>query len=163
MKPELEDHRAFIAEHFFQALRTGDCLVQDGILEQAVNPALEHLAVPVAKKHAHAALGRQLTPVAPGRRVGQFLIGLAVKSAYLDQPRVHPLTEQLDRLALAGTLYAIDQHNDRRALLLLQFVLGFKQGFTQGGSFSVVGFFIDDMTDFCGFEHGKLPGKMSQA
>ena len=73
------------------------------------------------------------------------------------------LVEQIDRLALAGAFNAIDQHDNGRTLLLLQLVLSLKQGFAQGGNFPVVGFFIDDMTDFCGFKHGKLPGKMSQA
>jgi len=80
--------------------------------------------------------------------MSQFFIGLAIKSAHFDQSRVHPLTEQFDSLTLACAFNAIDQHYDRRALLLMQLKLSLKKGFTQGGSFPVVGFFIDEMADF---------------
>ena len=58
MKPKLENHRAFITQHFFQAFRAVDRLIKHRILEDTVNPTLQHLAVPIAEKHAHAPFGR---------------------------------------------------------------------------------------------------------
>ncbi|MOA30158.1 hypothetical protein D3C78_1512220 [compost metagenome] len=58
VEPELEDQRAFIAKHFLQALGTGNRLVEPRVLELAMDPALQHLAVPVAEKNPHAPLGR---------------------------------------------------------------------------------------------------------
>ena len=162
MKPKLENYRAFITEHFFQTFSTVDCLVQHGILEYTVHSALQHLAVPVAKEHAHTAFGRQLAPITPRWRVRQFLVGLRIKGAHFDQARVHPFAEQLDGFTLASPLNTVNQHDDCRALLLLQFVLRFEQGFAQRRHFVVVGFFVNEVTDFSGFEHGKLPGKSSQ-
>ncbi|MNJ34118.1 hypothetical protein D3C77_288170 [compost metagenome] len=130
VEPELEDQRAFVTEHFFQALGTANGLVEYGILELAMHPALQHLAVPVAEKHANAPLGRQCAPVAPGRWPGKLLIGLLVEGAHFDQARVHPLVEQLYRLALAGAFNAVDQHNHRETRLLLEFELRLEQGLT---------------------------------
>ena len=104
VEPELEDQRAFIAEHFFQALGTGDGLVEPRVLDLAMHATLQHLAVPVAKKDPHAAFRRQLAPIAPSRRAGQFFVGLLVEGAYFDQARVHPFIQQLDGFALAAIL-----------------------------------------------------------
>ena len=160
VKPELQYHRAFIAEQFFQPFSAIDCLIEHRVLELTMHAPLQHLAVPVAEKHPHSPLGRQLTPIAPGRRVRQFFIGLGVEGAHFDQSRVHPLAQQLDGFALASPFDAVDQHNHRRTFLLMQLVLRFEQGLTQRGHFVVVSFFVDDMANFSGFEHGKLPGKM---
>ena len=59
VEPELEDQCAFIAEHLLQALGAVDRLVQAWVLDLAMDPALQHLAVPVAEEHAGAPLGRQ--------------------------------------------------------------------------------------------------------
>ncbi|MNN20773.1 hypothetical protein D3C81_1340680 [compost metagenome] len=68
VEPELDDQRTFVAKHLLQALGAGDCLVEHRILELPMHPALQHLAVPVAEKNAHAPLGREHSPVAPRRR-----------------------------------------------------------------------------------------------
>ncbi|MNX95577.1 hypothetical protein D3C86_1278560 [compost metagenome] len=162
VKPELEDQRTFIAEHLFQALGGIDRLVQSRILELAMDPPLQHLAVPVAEENPHAPLGREHPPVPPGRWPRQFFVGLLIERADLDQARVHPLVEHLDRLTLAGTFDAIDQNDHREAALLLQFELRFEQRFAQGRDFGVVGFFVDGVIDFGGFKHGRLPSRCEQ-
>ncbi len=156
VKPELEDQRAFIAEHLFQSLGAADGLIEYGVLEAPVNPVLEHLAVPVAEENTHAALGRQLPPVAPGRRVSEFLVSLLIEGAHLDQARVHPLAEQLDGLALACAFYAVDQHDDLATGLLVQVYLRFQQGFAQLRQRSLVSLIVNGMTDFSGFKHAQL-------
>ncbi|MNV56498.1 hypothetical protein D3C71_1487870 [compost metagenome] len=153
VKPEFDDQRAFVAEHFFQAFGAMDPLIQHRILEQAVDPALQHLAVPVTEKHPHPAFGREHPPIAPGGRSGQFFVGLLIEGTHFDQPGVHPLVEQLDRLALAGTFDAVDQYDHRKPALLPELVLGFEQGFAQNWNFAIKGFFVDRMTDFGRFEH----------
>ncbi|MNC41854.1 hypothetical protein D3C75_906410 [compost metagenome] len=122
-----------------------------------MHPPLQHLAVPVAEKHAGAPLGRQASPVAPERRTRQLLVGLLVEGLDLDQPRVHPLVEQLDRLALAGALDAVEQHDQRKARLLAQLELRLEQRLAQFGHRGVVGFLVDLVADFGGFEHAGSP------
>lgn len=162
VEPELEDQRAFVTQHLFQTLGGIDALIEPWVLELAMDSPLKHLAVPIAKENTRAALGRQHSPVAPGRRTGQLLIGLLIKGTHFDQSRVHPLIEQLDRLTLAGPFDAVDQHDDRKTFLLLEFKLRVKQRFAQRRHFSLVGFFIDEMTDFSRFEHGWLPSRIEQ-
>ena len=162
MEPELEDQRAFVAQHLFQALGGVDALIEPRILEHAMDPVLQHLAVPVAEENPHAALGREHPPITPGRWPRQLFVGLLIEGADLDQARVHPFVEQLDRLALARAFDAVDQDDHREALLLLQFELRLEQRLTQGWHFSVVGFFVDDVTDFSRFEHGRLPSRIEQ-
>jgi hypothetical protein len=38
----------------------------------------------------------------------------------------------------------------------MQLELSIEQGFAQGGDFSVVGFVVDGVADFSGFEHVRL-------
>ncbi|MCY1175260.1 hypothetical protein D9M73_154910 [compost metagenome] len=128
VEPELDDQRAFIAQHLLQAFGTGDGLVEHGILEHPVHPPLQHLAVPVAKEHTHPPLGWQGPPIAPGGWAGQLFVGLLVEGEHIDHARVHPLVEQFYRLTLAGAFNAVDQHDHRKPRLLLEFVLGFEQG-----------------------------------
>ncbi|MNP18643.1 hypothetical protein D3C76_1111340 [compost metagenome] len=157
VEPELDDQRAFIAQHLLQALGAIDRLVQYGILEHPVDTALQHLAVPVAEHHPDTPLGWQLPPVTPGRGSGHFFVGLLVERAHFDQARVHPFIEQLDCLALASAFNAVDQYNHRKARLLLELELRFEQGLAQRRHFGFIGFFINRVADFGGFEHTCLP------
>ena len=162
VEPELEDQRAFVAQHFFKTLGLVDRLIHHGVFEQAMNPALQHLAVPVTEENPHATRGRQHPPITPGRWSCQFLIRLLVEGTDLDQTRVHPFVEQLDRLALAGAFDAIDQDDHRETFLLLKFELRFKQGFAQRRHLGVIGFFVDGVTDFSGFKHWTAPSRIIQ-
>ena len=157
VKPEFEDQRAFITEHPLQAPGAVDGLIQHGILDPPVYPALKHLAVPVAEEDADPPFPRQLTPIAPGRRAGQLLVGLLVEGVDLNQPRVHPLIEQLDRFALAGAFHAIDQQQHREARLLLQLKLGLQQGLAQRRHSGLIGLLVDGMTDLCRLKHKQAP------
>ncbi|RMM94035.1 hypothetical protein ALQ68_102614 [Pseudomonas savastanoi pv. glycinea] len=156
VEPEFEDQRAFVTEHLFQALGTADGLIEHRVLETPVDPALQHLAIPVTKEDSHAPLGRQLSPVTPGGWMGQLFVGLLIEGAYLDQARVHPFAEQFDGLTLACALYAVDQHDDLPTGLLVQVYLRFQQGFAQLGQSSFVGLVVNGMTDFSGFKHAQL-------
>ena len=154
VEPELEDQRALVAQHALQALRALDRLIELGVVDLVLDPRLQHLAVPVAEEDAGAPLGRQLPPVAPGRRPGQLLVALHIEGGHLDEARIHPFGEPLDRIPLAGALDAIDQDDHREIRLLAQLVLDFQQGLAQRGQFGFVGFLVDGVADFGGFEHG---------
>ena len=78
-----------------------------------------------------------------GAAASQLLVGLHVEGADLDQARVHPFVEQLDRLALAGAFHAVDQDDHREAPLLLQLELRLQQGLAQGGQLFIVCGLID--------------------
>ncbi|KPW34280.1 Uncharacterized protein ALO87_05618 [Pseudomonas syringae pv. apii] len=156
VKPEFEDQRAFIAEHLFQAFGAADGLIEHRILVLPMHATLKHLAVPVAEENPHAPFGRQLSPVAPDRRMGQLLIGLLIEGAYFYQARVHPLAEQFDRLALARAFYAVDQHDDLPFGLLVQVYLRLQQSFAQRRQSGLVGVIVNGMTDFSGFKHAQL-------
>ncbi|MNN31684.1 hypothetical protein D3C81_1453810 [compost metagenome] len=118
---------------------------------------MQHLAVPVAEEDADPSLGRQLAPEAPLGRTGKLLVAGLEEALHVDQPRVHPLVEQLDRLALAGALDAVEQHDQRKARLLAQLELRLEQRLAQFGHRGVVGFLVDLVADFGGFEHAGSP------
>ncbi|MNY26449.1 hypothetical protein D3C86_1602990 [compost metagenome] len=118
-----------------------------------MHPPLQHLAVPVAEENPHAPLGWQLPPIAPGRRAGQLLVGLLIEGADLDQTRIHPLVEQLDRLTLAGPLDPAEQDDHRKTRLLAQLVLRLQQCFAQRRYGGVERGLVDGMTNLGGLEH----------
>ncbi|RMR95566.1 hypothetical protein ALP75_203867 [Pseudomonas syringae pv. actinidiae] len=88
--------------------------------------------------------------------MGQFFVGLLIEGAYFYQARVHPFAEQFDRLALARAFYAVDQHDDLPAGLLVQVYLRLKQRFAQLRQSGLVGVIVNGMTDFSGFKHAQL-------
>lgn len=163
MEPELENQRAFHAEHPFQTLRAIDGHFQIGLFGTAVDAIFEHLAIPIAEEDAGLALRWQTSPIAPGRRMREFFIGGHVEAVDANQPRVHPFTEQFDRLALAGALDAVDQDQQRKTRLLAQPVLRVQQGLAQGRHLDVIGCLVDGVADFRGFEHGVLQNSDSAA
>ncbi|MDT4827471.1 hypothetical protein FQZ97_608190 [compost metagenome] len=143
VEPEFEEQGALLAKHPLEALHRGYRLLQLGVLDITLDPGVEHLAVPVAEEDADLSLRRQPAPETPLRRPRQLLVRGAQEAFDIDQPRVHPLVEQLDRLALAGTLDAVDQDEHREARLLLQFELRLQQVLAQFQHGLFIGFLVD--------------------
>src|SRR4029077_19878031 len=75
MKPELEDQRAFVREHFFEALDLIDALLHSRILDAAMEPVHDRYAVPGSEENADGAFGRKGPPEAPHRRSLPLFIG----------------------------------------------------------------------------------------
>ena len=74
----------------------------------------------------------------------------------LDVTRVHPLGEQVDRLALARTFDTVDHDDDREPLGFEHLILHIKQIGAQFRHKLVVGLFVDLVAQFCRFEHFPL-------
>jgi hypothetical protein len=66
---------------------------------------------------------------------------------------VHPLVEQVHRLALAGALDAADQHEHGELLLAQDPILGGEQRLPQLRLFFLPGGFVDLVGDGGGVEH----------
>ncbi|MCY1291141.1 hypothetical protein D9M70_403180 [compost metagenome] len=157
VEPELEDQRALVGEHPLGAHGLLDGLLHLAALQPPLDPADQHLAVPVAEEDADLPFRRQPAPEAPLRRPRQLLVGGQQKARHLDVARIEPLVEQLDRLALARALDAVDQQDHRKARLLLQLQLRLEQRGTQLDDRRLVGFLVDGVADFCRLEHRTLP------
>ncbi|MCY1497116.1 hypothetical protein D9M68_310710 [compost metagenome] len=143
VEPELEDQRTLVAEHALEAFGLVDGLVQAGVLDLALDPRMKHLAVPVAEEDADPPLARQFAPEAPLRRPREFFVGRTQEALDVDQARVHPFVEQLDRLALAGAFDAVDQDEHRETRLLLQLELRIQQRFAQFQHSLLIVFLVD--------------------
>ncbi|MNZ55557.1 hypothetical protein D3C78_734860 [compost metagenome] len=163
VEPELEEQRALVAEHPLEALRRRAAGVQGGLVDIAVDPRMQQLAVPVAEEDADLPLGRQPAPETPLRWARELLVARLEEALHLDQARVHPFVEQLDRLALARPFDTVDQDQHREARLLLQLELSFQQRLAQFDDRLLVGFLVDRMADLGGLEHaGFLAAKCFQ-
>ena len=65
----------------------------------------------------------------------------------MNQPRVQPLVDLVQRLATAGTIHAVDQDQHRAIGTLLQLVLRIQQGLTQRRLLGLVGVLVDNVTE----------------
>jgi len=148
VQPELEDQRAFVAQHPLQTLRPCDGEFELGAVDTAMHPVLEHLAVPVAEEDPGMPLRRQPPPETPGQRTGQFFVARHIEAVDPNQPRVHPFVQQLDGLALARPLDAVDQDEHRKTRLRLEPILRLQQRLSQLWHRGVIGFLVDGVTDF---------------
>ena len=86
--------------------------------------------------------------------MGGFLVGRDAEAAHLDEARVHPFVEQVDRLALARAFHARDQDEDGEALLLAQLALRLEQGAAQLRLLLTEVFLAHLVVEFGRFEHG---------
>ena len=71
----------------------------------------------------------------------------------VNMPRIHPLIEQIHRLALAGAFDAGDQDQHGEATLLLEVKLRVKQCLPQLCFLAAVDGLVDVMLQLGGFEH----------
>ena len=70
--------------------------------------------------------------------------------------RIHPFVEQVDGLALARLVHAVDQDHDGKLLELEQIELGIEQLGAQGGHRGAESFVVGAVAEFGGFEHEIL-------
>ncbi len=127
VEPELEDQRAFVGEHLLEAVDLLDVLVERrraGLLQHALH---DGRGVPGTEEHADLALGRQRAPEAPHRGTLALLVRHFAHGVRLDVARIHPLVEQVHRLALARAIHAADQDDDREFAFLRQIELRVQQ------------------------------------
>ena len=82
-----------------------------------------------------------------------LFVGFFAHGVHLNVARVHPLVEQVHRLALARAIHPAHQNDDREFSLLRQIELCVQQRFAQRGHFLVVGGFVDFVSEFGRFKH----------
>ncbi len=123
VEPELQQQYALVGQHLLEAQNLfGPCL-QRRIVERSGHAPQDRMGVPGAEEHAGLALGRQRPPEPPHRRVHRLVRRRRGKAGDLDMARVHPLVQQIHRLALAAAVDAGDQDQRGEALLAQQVVL----------------------------------------
>ena len=157
VEPELQHQRTLIDQHGFEAVDLIDACVHRRLGHVALEAIMNRARVPRAGKDADAALGRQGTPVAPHERPRTLLVAWRRECQGGDETRIHPLVEDVDGFALAGAVLAADQHDDRNLAVFLEVELGVEQSGAQGRHFLLVGFLVELVTDFRGFEHYQSP------
>jgi hypothetical protein len=74
-----------------------------------------------------------------------------------------PLVEEVDGLALAGAVDAVDQDHHRLPGLRQQRILGIQQGGAQFRFAPLVFLLADAVTDLGGFKHGVFSGSLCAA
>src|SRR3989338_4263424 len=146
--PELEDQRAFIHQHRFEAFGALQALVEVGRLGAAGHPVEYRPGVPGAEKYANLAFGRQLAPEPPHHRAIQFLIRWLAHAVGLDKARIHPLVEQVDGFAPPRAIHTAHQNDDRKFRQLGQIQLRFQQRLAQRRHFLVVSLLVYLVTEF---------------
>ena len=153
VEPELEDERALVGEHLLEAHVLFHRLVERGVAGLAVGARQNRLRVPRAEEDANAALGRQLAPEVRHRRVPALVLGRLGQGVGGDVARVHPFLEQVDGLALAGAVHAVDEDEHGKARRVEQLVLRPEQRLAQLRQLALVGALVDRVAKLGGFEH----------
>ena len=164
VEPELEDQGAFVGEHLLEAHIAFHGFFQIDIAALAIDPVEDGQAVPGTLEDADLAARWQDAPESPHGRAVVLLVRGFAHAVGLDVARIQPFIEQVHRLATTAAIDAADDDDHLETALSHQFVLGVEQGLAQGGQFLLVGFPVDFVADFRGFEHVFLPkGNVSRA
>ncbi len=83
--------------------------------------------MPGAEEDADCPLGRQRLPEAPEMRPLALFVGGLGEAVRQHVPRIHPVVQLVDRLALARAFDAGDEDEHREAAVLLEIVLGVQE------------------------------------
>src|SRR6185437_5309691 len=152
------DENALVGQHPFQPhARINAFLIVIGL--QTPQPD----ALPGTEENADFALGRQRAPITPHGRPFAFLLGRLAEGVRVNVSRVHPLVEQLNRLALAGGVHALDLDKDGEALLLHQLQLGVQQRLAQTGLLRLVDILGNAVIQFRRFKHELSVSKLARS
>jgi hypothetical protein len=74
-----------------------------------------------------------------------------------DMARIHPFVQDINRFPLAGAVNSGDQNDHRKPGRLKEFKLGIEESFSKERNFFFVRFFVNLVSQLCGFEHVTLP------
>ena len=154
VKPVLEHQHAFVAEHFLEALDLADLARELTLADLPFDALDDRHGVPGTEKDADLALGRQRAPEAPQRRPLVLFVRGVEECAGEDVARVHPLVEQVHRLALARALDTGDQDEHGKAPVLLQVVLRIEQRLAQFRRLAPVNRLVEVVLEIRRFKHG---------
>ena len=152
--PELHDDRAVVGQ---RPLEGGNLVEQRVELRRAscAGHAVENRrGIPGAQEHREAAARGQVAPVAPQPRPLALLTRRVGVAACDDPARVHPLVEQVGRLALARRIDAGEQDDDRERRGLAELLLHGEQFRPQLRDLRLVVALRELSPDFGGFKHG---------
>ena len=153
MEPEFQQQHAFIDQH---ALEPDDAFAgpHQLILGRLAGDAVEHgVGMPGAEQDPHPPLRRQRTPVAPHARTLAFLVRHLAERGGDDVPRVHPFVQDVERLALPGTVHAADDDHHRELGLRQQVVLQRQQARAEQRLLAVIIRLGNLVAEFSRFEH----------
>ena len=157
MEPELEHQRALVGEHLLEAHVLFHRLVERGVAGLAVGARENRERIPRAEEDAGLSLGRQVAPEMPHRRMLALFLGRLAQRVGGDVARIHPLLQQVDGLALAGAVHAVDEDEQGEFGAVQQLVLRLKQRLAQPGKLAFVDVLLDRMAKLGGFEHAGRP------
>ncbi len=153
VEPELEDERPLGGEHALEADDLVAGVVELGVVRLSVGPPDDRLRVPRAEEDPHLPLGRELPPEAPHVRALELLARRLPERPRLDVPGVHPLVEEVDRLALAGAVHATDDDDDRELLRRRHVELSGEESLAERWLALGVSRVVDGVTDLGRLEH----------
>jgi hypothetical protein len=154
VEPVLQQQDALVHQHPLEAHDLGLRGLEGAAADAARDAVEDRRGVPGAEEHADPPLRRQRAPEAPHRRMRLFLLGRQAEAVHLDEGRVHPFGQRVDRLAFARALDAGDQDQHREARIVLQRELRGEQRLAQLRLLAPALLLADAVVEFGGVEHG---------
>ena len=154
--PELQDERAVGGE---RALELDDVIeppVEVGFGAVAVDAIENRPRIPRAEEQPDAPFRRQIAPVAPVLRTLALFVRRVAERAGDDPPWIHPLAEQVHRLALAGAVDAGEDDDDREVRRARQPALNIEELLAELERLLLVISFLDLVSELRRFEHRSL-------
>ena len=126
-------------------------------LDTPMNPIQKRRRIPRAQKQSHPAAWWKGLPIAPVFGPLPLLVGGIAKRARHEPAGVHPLAQEVDRLALPGAVDAGEHDNDRTPSLRAQVALHLEQLGAQPWYSCLVLLFRDDTPELGSFKHEFPP------
>ena len=126
--PELEDQRPVIGKGILEGHDAVQVIVESGLVILVIHAPQYRLRIPGTQEQADVTFWRQITPESPVfRPVALFIRRIVVGPG--DQPaRIHPLIEDINGVALAGSINTGKQDDDRKTAVYPEICLRLEQG-----------------------------------
>jgi hypothetical protein len=153
VKPEFDNARPFVREHLFKAPTLGERRHEFSLPAFSERASLDRVRIPGAREDPDLSSRRQAPPEAPHGRAFPFLVARRTDSVHLDEARIHPLRQDLDRFTLAGARNATEHDDDGESGEAQDLHLCVQQLFAQPWEFLPVCGLVERVAEFCRFEH----------
>src|SRR5213075_838623 len=102
-------------------------------------------------------------PEAPHLRTIALDVGESAEGVGADVARIHPLVEEVDRLALAGAVDAVHEDHHGKGAFVQQAILQVEEPLARLALLALELALLELVADLGGFEHSFLPGLEARA
>ena len=155
VQPELHDERPIVRQRPLEALDMADTPLEFLFIDTTQHTLENRPRRPLPMKNPDPTSSRKTSPITPESRSLGLFLGEILVDVRFEQPRVHPLVEEIDDLGETRSV-TTRQDDDRGKIRVTDLVLHGQESDAQDRLLLLVVALVERPPELCGFEHYSL-------